>query len=140
MGRTCSLFIILGVIFFWLAAAEALDVFYVSVGNSHYRHSSMGDVRSFEPISGGNKSARKVAEYLDRIGASGGVLFRSEPDRFVTRQQVIEALQEVIAKAKTYPNPLIFYYFIGHGVSEGIGWNHFSVPGDFLGIPQGCYC
>jgi hypothetical protein len=29
------------------------------------------------------------------------------------------------------PRPLFVFYFAGHGISEGIAWNHFSVPGNF---------
>lgn len=121
----------------WLLAcslpAAAYDILYVAVGNSHYRSVSMRGVHSFESISGGNKSARKVAEYLGRIGAQYGILFRSEPNRFVTREQILSALEEVVRTAKKYPNPIIVYYFIGHGISEGVGWSHFSVPGDVVG-------
>ena len=135
IGKECAIGVALCLLACSLPAA-AFDIFYVSVGNSHYRSVSTRGVHSFESISGGNKSARKVAEYLGRIGALHGILFRTEPKRFVTREQVLGALKEVIRKAKKYPNPIIFYYFIGHGISEGIGWNHFSVPSDFIGSLQ----
>jgi len=118
------------------ARAAALNLFYVAVGNSHYRQSSAPGVRSFSDSSGGNKSARMVAAALHRIGARGGVLFRSEEGRFVTRAQVLRALRETIAQAKKHPKPFIVYYFVGHGISEGVAWNHFSIPGEFVGTPE----
>ena len=112
-NKVLAVGVALGLLAFSLPAA-AFDIFYVSVGNSHYRSVSTPGVFSFEPIKGGNKSARKVAEYLRRMGAINGVLFRSEERRFVTRQQVFDALKEVVTQAKQYSNPLIFYYFIGN--------------------------
>jgi len=29
-------------------------------------------------------------------------------------------------------NPLFVFYIASHGMSEGIAWNHFSIPGDFV--------
>jgi hypothetical protein len=137
MSRLRTLVVSLALLALPVPAAADLDIFYVVVGNSHYRKVSTPEVPFFEPISGGNKSARKVAETLERMGAIDGILFRSESDRFVTREQVIAGLREVIEKAKKKPNPLVVYYFVGHGVSEGVGWSHFSVPGDFVGSPKG---
>ncbi len=131
---TCVLGLLLGA-----RPAHAFDIFYVCVGNSQYRSVAKPGVYSFDSVSGGNTSARLVATYLRRIGAQGGILFRSESNRFVTRSQVFDAVKQVIAQAKRRPHPFIVYYFVGHGVSEGIGWNHFSVPSDFVGSPEGMH-
>lgn len=107
------------------------DIFYLAVGNSFYASDS--DPQGFKNLEGANKSAKKVAAYLDRAGARAGLTLVSENRRFVTRADVLKALNEILLKAKKSgaENPLVIFYFCGHGISESIGWNHFSVPGDF---------
>ena len=132
MTKTRCLLTIMACVIF-LGKAWGADVFYVCIGNSAYRTSKQPGVKSFRRIDGGNKSARLVAEVLLRGGARGGTLLRSDEGHFVTRSQVFEALQEIIARAKKTPDPFIVYYFVGHGIGEGVGWSHFSIPGDFAG-------
>lgn len=115
-------------------ASERFDVYVVAVGSSHYAGTSEAEVRGLNPISGANKSAREVAERLLRGGARGGVLLTSDPRGLVSTEDVesaIERTAEQILRDGS-DRPLLVFYFAGHGVSEGVGWNHFSLPGTFL--------
>lgn len=114
------------------AARQSYDLFYLAVGSSHYADDR--SPKGFKNLDGANKSARKVSALLDRAGAVAGITLVSAGDRFVTRRDVLRALGDVLTKAKRSgsKNPLVIFYFCGHGVSEGVGWNHFSIPGDFV--------
>jgi hypothetical protein len=52
----------------------------------------------------------------------------------VSLSDIQSALNEVgsVINAAHPTNPLIVFYFAGHGISEGFAWNHFSVPGNFV--------
>lgn len=114
------------------AAQPAYDLFYLAVGSSHY--SADRSPNGFKNLDGANKSAKKVSAQLDRAGAVAGITLVSGEGQFVTRRDVLKALADVLTKAKRSgsKNPLVIFYFCGHGVSEGVGWNHFSIPSDFV--------
>lgn len=113
-------------------AQQAYDIYYLAVGNSHYATGTAA--QGFNNLEGANKSARKVAAYLDQAGAEAGITLVSDRDKLVTKKDVLNALDNLLVKVKRSKsrNPLVVFYFCGHGVSEGIGWNHFSIPGDFI--------
>jgi len=108
-------------------ANQNFDIYYLAVGSSYYKNSG------FSNLEGSNKSAKKVAYYLDRSGATSGIVLVSDEDKLVTKNDVLTALDNLLTKIKSSKpqNPLVVFYFCGHGISEGIGWNHFSIPGDF---------
>lgn len=114
-------------------AEERLDVFFVVVGSGHYIVPEQVGVKGMESIPGVVKSAKAVADLLKRGGSTFGVTLVSDDSHFVSRADVSQALSRVYDEiAKTHPaRPLILFYFAGHGISEGIAWNHFSLPGDF---------
>jgi Caspase domain len=114
----------------------AYDVFYLVVGSSYYE--TDGSPHGFNNLGGANKSAKTVADYLDQAGAVTGITLVSDRDKFVTRGDVLKALSDLLVKVKRSKpkNPLVVFYFCGHGVSEGVGWNHFSIPGNFV-VPKG---
>jgi hypothetical protein len=122
-----------------VSSAFSYDIFYLAVGNSHYQKAMPADkdsgaLNEFPDLDGANKSAKKMASYLDAIGAVSGITLTGEDDKLVTRSDVFKALGELLDKVEKSKsaNPLIIFYFCGHGLSEGVGWNHFSIPGDFL--------
>ncbi len=115
-------------------APQPFDVYVVSIGSSYYASPEGGSVRGMSTISGANKSAREIATRLVAGGARGGVLLTSGPKNLVTRDDIlaaVEAIGDTIAADQAH-DPLIVFYIASHGVSEGVGWNHFSVPGTFL--------
>jgi hypothetical protein len=113
------------------APQPAYDLFYLAVGSSYYAQDA--SPRGFKNVAGANKSAKRVSAFFDQAGAVAGITLTSESDRLVTRNDVLKALGDLLAKVKRSgsKNPLVIFYFCGHGVSEGVGWNHFSIPGDF---------
>jgi len=112
-------------------SSETFDLFYLAVGNSHY--ATHPEATGFKDLPGGNKSAITVAEFLDKAGAIAGITLVSEEKKFVTKNDVLRALNDLLRQIKLSKaqRPLLIFYFCGHGVSEGIGWSHFSIPGDF---------
>ena len=117
------------------AAQSNYDIYYLSVGNSHYASDQKSG--GFKHLEGSNKSAKRVAEYFDRAGAAGGITLVSGSSKIVTKKDVLSALAELLSTIKRAKprKPLLVFYFCGHGLSEGFGWNHFSIPGDFFVTP-----
>lgn len=117
------------------------DIFYVAVGSAEYRSAPAGgreEAAVFPNLDGADHSAKRVAGILNQLGAAEGITLVSDINRFVTRADVLSAAEEIARRAakassSASKKPLVIFYFCGHGVSEGIGWNHFSVPGDFAG-------
>lgn len=102
--------------------AEPYEMYYLSVGNSEYR-----DKKRW--LKDANLSAREIAKYLRRAGAVDGITLQSEQNAYVTREDVLGALGEVAHKAKAAQDPLVVYYFIGHG--ERLLGGHVSLVGDY---------
>lgn len=121
------------------AEKPTYDIFYLAVGSSHYRKLPRTNIsgkqfEGFSDLKGAPiKSAKYVSEQLDYAGALAGITLISDYNRLVTRADVFKALEAIVAQAKKSPakNPLVVFYFCGHGVSEGFAWNHFSLTGDF---------
>lgn len=110
------------------------DLYLVAVGSSFYAEAQQPDEKAFSRIFGGNKSARFVATRLHGAGAKYGVLLTSAREKFITVQDIYSAIDHVTAQIKRdgSERPLFLFYFAGHGISEGVGWHQFLVPGNFL--------
>lgn len=112
------------------SAQPQFQTFFLSVGSSDYVPAPPG-LQGFGRLSGANSSARAVADLLSRSGATGITLV-SAAGRYVGRADFDRALSDLLSRARSTgaTNPLIVVYFAGHGISEGVAWNHFSVPGN----------
>lgn len=108
------------------------NLYYLVVGVESYADPP-GGRSQFGSLPGLALGALRVADVLDSWGAKGGSILLSSPQRFVSRKDVFSALDAVIGQAKNDPAALIVFYFAGHGLSEGIAYNHFSIPGDYVG-------
>lgn len=106
--------------------AGAFDLFYVSVGNSWYKNTS-------DPLGDSNLGAQSIARALRRAGAVNGITLISERGAYVTSKDVVTALEEVIDESHQADNPLIIFYFMGHGRSGGSTVEHVSVTGSYKG-------
>ncbi|ANB74914.1 hypothetical protein AYM40_20910 [Paraburkholderia phytofirmans OLGA172] len=115
-------------------AQETYQVFFLSAGSSNYFQPTRAGQHGFEKLSGANSSARLVSQILLAHGAVAGITLVSTSDRYLTRADFYGALTAVSAQIKVrHPvKPLLVVYFAGHGLSEGVAWNHFSVPGNFI--------
>jgi hypothetical protein len=109
------------------------QVYFVSVGSAWYVTPSGKGVHGFSRIPGANKSAKVLSAALISGGAEYGILLTSADHQFVTVGDVYQAVKKVGNRIQTDrpQHPLFLFYFAGHGLSEGIAWNHFSIPGDF---------
>jgi hypothetical protein len=116
------------------AQTPRYQVFFVSVGSEWYVTPTGSDIHGFGRIPGANKSAEVVADGLVAGGAEYGIELKSNDHRFVTVADIDKAIQKVASKisASKPPNPLFVFYIASHGISEGIAWSHFSIPGDFV--------
>jgi len=115
------------------SSAPRYDVYFVAIGSSNYAASTDPDVHSLSPIDGANHSAKLVADRLVSGGARYGVVLTSRFGAYVSLNDIETALRGVAARmVQDHPaSPLFLFYFAGHGMAEGVGWNHFSIPGDF---------
>jgi hypothetical protein len=118
-----------------LTAQQRFDLYYLSVGSAHY----LEDFTRFEEGFAGfemepsaNRSAQLMGQLFDSFGGRGQKLL-STSTSYITRQKVLAAIQKMIrtAQQEKKKNPLLIFYFCGHGLSEGFGWNMFMMPGDF---------
>lgn len=109
------------------------DTYFLAVGSTFYIQPHYPKERGFDKLPGANESARLVARILSRNGATG-ITLTSDRSAFISRSDFDAALATVIARVKAAKplHPLLVVYFAGHGISEGVAWNHFSVPGNFV--------
>jgi hypothetical protein len=114
-------------------AQERFRTYFVAVGNSNYVTPAASALHGFPSLSGANSSARTVARILHDNGAVAGVALTSAPNRYVSKADFERALDDMtrIAHSERSTKPFLVVYFAGHGISEGVAWNHFSLPGDF---------
>jgi hypothetical protein len=119
----------------WLTAQQRFDLYYLSVGSTHY----LEDFTQYEEGFAGfavepsaNRSAQLMGQLFDSFGGKGQKLL-STSTSYITRQKVLTAVGKMISTAQQEKkkNPLLIFYFCGHGLSEGFGWNMFMMPGDF---------
>ncbi|HYC54216.1 MAG TPA: hypothetical protein VEL28_04685 [Candidatus Binatia bacterium] len=115
------------------AEAEPLQLFFVTVGSSTYGATAGAYRDGLRSIYGANNGAKALARRLARRGARFGIVLTSDHGRLVTVHDIDRALSDVHdqIKLRKATNPLLVFYFAGHGISEGIAWNHFSLPGTF---------
>lgn len=122
----------------WFSARQAqpvtYQVYFVSIGSGWYVNPTAHGIHGFSRIPGANQSAKIIADSLALGGARYGVALASDDQRFVTLSDIYHAIEQVANRmARDKPeHPLFIFYLASHGISEGIAWNHFSIPGDFV--------
>lgn len=119
-----------------LGAQKKFDVYALSVGSAHYSQEFTKfetGFNGFSPLPSATTSARQMQRLFNTFGAAYSDTLLSTPTRFVTQLTVESAINRLIVRVKKdrKPNPLIVFYFCGHGISEGFGWNLFLIPGNF---------
>jgi hypothetical protein len=117
-------------------AEEPFRLYFIAVGSTIYLKPPSSDLHGFRELDGMNTSARLVADRLQRSGAIFGVLLTSNVDRrlAVGLPDIKAAIERIRSELQKVPvkDVLLVFYFAGHGISEGIAWNHFSVPGNLV--------
>jgi hypothetical protein len=116
------------------SAQERFDVYFLAVGSGSYMTSEEEGVKGLSRIPGAAKSAKAVGELLERGGSTFGIALVSDETHVVGEKDIVDALSRVFAEIrKRHPaHPLLVFYFAGHGISEGLSWYHFSLPGNVL--------
>jgi len=115
------------------AQSGRYQVYFVAVGSGWYAPAPSKDVHDFNVIDGANKSATIVADGLASGGAVYGVELTADDGSYVTTADIEKAISKIVAKIAIQKptKPLFVFYIASHGMSEGIAWSHFSIPGDF---------
>jgi len=119
--------------------AQEFNVFHLAIGSAHYEQINIVEGHEpFDDINGARRSARYVHELFTQNANGQGGMLRSEAGKPLTKSQILQELNKLIEMAKTsgVNNPLLLFYYCGHGISEGIAWNQFLVPGDFNKKPN----
>jgi hypothetical protein len=116
------------------ALAARFQVYFLAVGSSTYAAPMSANEHGLGDIYGANNGAKAFAQRLTRGGAEFGLTLTSDEDHLVTLADVAAALKRVegVMTGARPSNPLLIFYIAGHGVADGIAWNHFSLPGTFL--------
>ncbi|MCG8436164.1 MAG: hypothetical protein MJA83_19270, partial [Gammaproteobacteria bacterium] len=109
-----------------------LNIYYLSVGSGHYINGGTIDSWGLGKLEGARLGAKRVSEILSRSGAVYGIELLSHSQLYVTSGDVTATLSKVIkeANADSTNNAFIVIYLAGHGLSEGISWNQFLIPGN----------
>lgn len=119
-----------------LTAEEPFKLYFIAVGCTVYLPAPATDLHGFHQLDGMNTSARLVADRLQRSGAIFGVLLTSDKDRglAVGMPDIKAAIDRIRSKLghAALEDVLFVFYFAGHGISEGVAWNHFSIPGNLV--------
>lgn len=115
--------------------AQKFSVYYVSVGSAHYTPDFTQYDAGFPGlpnVEAANTSASEVAAALNKSGAKGTLLTSSKTS-FITNEIVYTAIRSTLAQIKREKplRPFFLFYFCGHGISEGLGWNLLMLPGDY---------
>jgi hypothetical protein len=115
------------------AAAARFQVYSLAIGSSTYSAPTSPGQNGLEDIYGANNGAKALAQRLRNAGAEFGFTLTSDEGQLITLPDIGGALKRVEATlaAARPSNPLLIGYFAGHGISEGVAWNHFSLPGTF---------
>lgn len=118
-----------------IAVAQSPELFFLAIGSDTYATAKPGVTFGFQSLrSVAGRSAMRVSDLLTQGGARFGITLVSTDDKLVTTGDIQSALSRLHEKvsASGAKQPVAVFYFAGHGISEGLAWNHFSIPGNFL--------
>lgn len=105
------------------------DLFVLAIGSEHYAKPEGPDSKGFAPLAGVAEGAKRIAELFRDAGARHVRLLTSTATAVVSRNDILAAVDAVVAEQRQSPDALIVIYIAAHGISEGLGWSHYSVPG-----------
>ncbi|MES0492090.1 MAG: caspase family protein [Leptospirales bacterium] len=109
-------------------------IYYLIVGNSYYDQNMLFEDTPFENLQGAKRSAELIETYIKENSKSEGIILLSKKNNLLKRETFFTALENIIKKIENdKANSLLIVYFCGHGVTDGIGWNLFLIPGAFRG-------
>ncbi len=112
----------------WLSSIQAQEnnykFYYVAVGNDNYA--------SFPDLLGMGISARVVSEYFDRFGAIAGITLRSKNKRYISKQMILENIDQLQYKMNDEDGKQIvmIFYYAGHCLGEPLTGQQWLFPGN----------
>ncbi|MBO0360707.1 caspase family protein [Hymenobacter sp. BT186] len=136
------LLILLGLSNWQVSAQPGASLYVLSIGSADYETNFTQYEAGFAgwpQLPAAATSARQMVKLLgsSRVAYLDSLI--SRPNSLVTRAAVLTAVRKLSTRAlrEHRPNPLLIFYFAGHGVSEGFGWNLFMMPGNFTATITG---
>ena len=111
-------------------ARDTRNLHLLAITSGHFG----GPLATCSPMSlpGAHLGGRLLLSHLaSHLGATTSTLLRSDESRFVSRQDVFDALGRLAAVVNRTPgSDIAIIYILGHGYGDGIGWNYFLQPGN----------
>jgi len=129
LARRCILCLLLKVCFCCCVGQKIplrANIFYVSVGSSHYDSNP-----AFEFLPSAKNSAQRFSQYMKTFDAFG-ITETSTSKRRITKAIIINAINVVVdsmKKSKHWPN-ILFVYLCGHGFADLSTQLQFFVTGN----------
>ena len=105
------------------------DVVVLAIGSERYASPTTAPQTAFDDLPDIAVGARDVAELFRRGGARRVRVLVSTASALVSRNDMLAAVDATVTDARAQRKPLIVVYLAAHGVSEGLGWSQFSIPG-----------
>lgn len=115
-------------------SGNAGSVYYLSIGSQFYVQSAKPGVSSF-PVRGAQvHSATRVADVLDNNGAVYGILLLSDKNRFISRDDMRQAIFDLKSRIRNdgAEHPVIVFYVMAHGLGDKASTDLCVVPGNVL--------
>ncbi len=129
---------ILYVTFFLLSSistyAKTSRLYFLAIGNEHYRVGTRPNQQGYTNVPGVISSTEKVKSVFDQYGV-GRTLKSGNNGQFLTKQSMLDAIQQTFTNAKEDSSSIIVIYYCGHGGADFLG-NLYFIPGNYK-VPQG---
>ena len=138
----CKLFISLSLLLYSFVAAAQLkfQVYYLVAASAHYEQDSKKfKEKNFVPyddLPEAIVSAKTMTRVFQQYGNGKGITILSSEKNRMTRRMILNGLDSLKKKiaADKPANPLIIFYYCGHGISENMAWNQFLIPGNYTWV------
>lgn len=126
--------VLLGLFFslpFLIYGQDKYDIHYLSVGSGFYEPLGKEAPHKLSDVSSANLSAEMMSKLFDSVGAKKGTSLISTKKKAIRKFDILKAIKQTIKAAKKEKNPFIFFYFCGHGFTNGELEAHFMATGEF---------
>ncbi|MCU0444654.1 MAG: caspase family protein, partial [Microscillaceae bacterium] len=109
--------------------AQNFEIFYLSIGSSHYIQEGS---YNYSTAVGANKSAKIMSNLFDELGAKKGITLTSSEDNLISKNNILDNVDKIIedAKKSNSKNKLIIFYYCGHGMGLPMFEYLFLIPGN----------
>lgn len=125
---------------FSTVAQQKFQVYYMVVASTHYEQDSKKfKEKNFVPyddLPEATFSAIIMTKVFQQYGNGKGITLLSSEKNKMTKRMILNGLDSLKKKitADRPANPLIIFYYCGHGISENMAWNQFLIPGSYTWV------